>query len=124
MAKSGAGLDSIRKRLQAERSRIAQEVRQVDDRSVGNQLEETGELTAYDNHQADIATSTFARERDLTLEGNLMDLLEKIDAALERVDAGTYGDCAECGQPISKGRLEALPWAIYCVDCQARVEVT
>ncbi|HEY3281687.1 MAG TPA: TraR/DksA C4-type zinc finger protein [Armatimonadota bacterium] len=122
MSRHKRDLSAVRESLLAERQRLQEEVAGLDERSVGSQLEETGELTAYDNHPADVATSTFERERDLTLERNLVDVLQRIDVALERVEAGTYGACAECGKPIPAPRLEALPWANYCLDCQARVE--
>jgi DnaK suppressor protein len=48
--------------------------------------------------------------------------LQRIDAALSRLDAGAYGTCAECGAPIGKKRLEALPWALRCTDCAAAQE--
>jgi len=48
--------------------------------------------------------------------------LLKIDEALRKLDEGTYGQCEECGEPISDGRLKVLPFAIYCIDCQERLE--
>jgi DnaK suppressor protein len=48
--------------------------------------------------------------------------LKDIDDALRRLDDGTYGICEECGKPIDEARLEAMPWARYCVVDQARVE--
>ncbi len=122
MAKSTLDLAAVREQLLAERQRVLEDVQHEDVRSVGSQLEETGELTAYDNHPADMATSTFVRERDSTLEHNLIDLVDKIDQALKRMDDGTYGRCAGCTKTIPKSRLEALPWATYCLECQARFE--
>ena len=46
--------------------------------------------------------------------------LKLVDAALERMDGGDYGLCADCGEPISGKRLEAIPWAVRCVSCQER----
>lgn len=45
-------------------------------------------------------------------------VLREVEGALRRIDAGTYGVCQECDEPISRKRLEALPWAKYCVSCQ------
>ncbi|MDX6514567.1 MAG: DnaK suppressor protein, partial [Gaiellaceae bacterium] len=53
---------------------------------------------------------------DFTLEENAEQVLSAIDAALERIEAGTYGLCTRCGKPISIERLEALPWATLCID--------
>jgi DnaK suppressor protein len=50
------------------------------------------------------------------------ELLQRIDAALARVAAGTYGDCSECGSPIPSQRLRALPFAVRCLDCEASRE--
>src|SRR5438067_1558537 len=74
------------------------------------------------NHMADDATEVFARERDMALRSNAQDLLAQVDAALERMDVGRYGICARCGQNIAPDRLEALPYAIYCITCQSQVE--
>ena len=74
------------------------------------------------NHMADDATEVFARERDLALRSNAQDLLVQVEAAIGRMDEGRYGTCARCGQKIAPDRLEALPYAIYCITCQSQVE--
>jgi len=48
--------------------------------------------------------------------------LQKIDEALRKLNEGTYGLCEECGEPINEGRLKVMPFAIYCIDCQERLE--
>ena len=70
----------------------------------------------YDNHLADTATATYDRELDYTLEENSEHVLAEIDAALQRIEDGTYGICTNCGKPIADERLEALPWATLCID--------
>jgi RNA polymerase-binding protein DksA len=85
--------------------------------------EETDELsTANDTHMADMASATLDREIDYTLEENAEDILEEIEAALKRVDAGTFGTCTNCGRPIAEERLEARPWAALCIDCARKAE--
>jgi len=74
------------------------------------------------NHIADDATEVFERERDLALRSNSQDVLAQVDAAIERIDQGRYGICARCGKKIAPDRLEALPYAIYCITCQSIVE--
>jgi RNA polymerase-binding protein DksA len=65
-------------------------------------------------------TATFERERDLSLENNSRDLLDKVTKAISRIDQGTYGTCEKCGNPIEKVRLKALPYATLCIkDAQA-----
>ena len=66
---------------------------------------------------AETATVTLGREIDYTLGENSQAVLGEINAALARVDAGTYGTCTKCGNEISVGRLEAHPWASLCIDC-------
>ncbi|MGI6343623.1 MAG: TraR/DksA C4-type zinc finger protein [Bacillota bacterium] len=80
------------------------------------------ELSTYDNHTADIATETWERGKDLALRENQRLLLEEIDAALQRIEDGTYGWCVDCGQPIARERLEAVPHASRCVHCQEEIE--
>jgi RNA polymerase-binding transcription factor len=71
-------------------------------------------------HLMDNAALTLEQELDDTLEENSSNVLAEIDAALERIDAGTYGVCANCGQEIPPERLEALPYATLCIDCKRR----
>jgi RNA polymerase-binding protein DksA len=74
------------------------------------------------NHIADDATEVFQRERDLALRSNSQDVLAQVDAAIERINEGHYGICARCGEKIAPDRLEALPYAIYCITCQSQIE--
>jgi DnaK suppressor protein len=72
--------------------------------------------------QADAGAKTFQREYDLSLTQNARDLLVLSHNALARIDDGTYGVCASCGQPIGKARLQAFPRATLCVECKQREE--
>ena len=71
--------------------------------------------------QAAAASQVFAQQRDLALRDRNQQHLQLVDAALARLDAGTYGVCQNCGRPIAPERLEAIPWAAYCIDCQRTV---
>ena len=74
-----------------------------------------------DDEPADAGTATFEREKDLSIENNVRDLLHKIDRALKRMDDGTYGICDICGKPIEKARVKALPYVDLCIkDAQAQ----
>jgi DnaK suppressor protein len=75
-----------------------------------------GELNAYDNHPADLATETFERERDQAIDESFDVKLQEVNAALQRMEQGTYGVCDMCENQIPYERLEALPWTAYCVD--------
>ena len=83
----------------------------------GSIEDETDDETT-DNHLAETATATLDREIDYTLEENSENVLSSIDGALERIHAGTYGTCLNCGQAIAEDRLAAIPWATHCIDCK------
>jgi DnaK suppressor protein len=68
------------------------------------------------------SVTDFVQEMDFALMEMKAQTLSRIDEALQRIDQGTYGTCAECGQDISEARLKALPFAVLCVECQAREE--
>ena len=71
---------------------------------------------------ADAGTKAFEREHELALTENARNLLDQGERALGRIDAGTYGVCESCGQPIGKARLMAFPRAHLCVTCKQREE--
>lgn len=76
----------------------------------------TGDAAGDD--QADAGTKTFEREHEIAIVKNARELLEQTERALERLDAGTYGTCEGCGNPIGKLRLQARPRATLCLSCQ------
>ncbi len=75
----------------------------------------TGELSAYDNHPADLGSEMFERAKDIALLENAERHLTDINEALARIETGAYGTCRACGQPIPFERLQAMPTAAYCV---------
>jgi len=111
----------FRKRLIEERKRVQEAIDYLHEENPGSIQDETQDSTA-DNHPGDMATVTFDRELDYTLEENEGRLLQAIDAALTRMDDGSYGACVSCGQPIGAERLEALPWTTQCIDCKRKEE--
>ena len=82
----------------------------------------TGELSSLDQHQADLGSETFEREKDLSILEQVEAELADVEHALRRLDDGTYGICEACGRPIEDARLEALPAARFCVEDQAAAE--
>ena len=68
--------------------------------------------------QAAAASQVFEQQRDLALRDHNEQHLAAVEAALVRLDDGTYGACLRCGRPIAPERLDALPWAAHCIDCQ------
>ena len=71
---------------------------------------------------ADIGTDAFEQELTLDLMGNEKEVLEQIEAALKRIEDGSYGKCEECGRNIAKARLQAMPYAALCVSCASKAE--
>jgi RNA polymerase-binding protein DksA len=108
--------DRFRSLLLEERTRIVDELDFLHEENPGSIEDETGEETHYDQHPADAATATHDREVDYTIEESAEGVLHQIDAALGRLDAGTYGICRVCGREIGEDRLEAVPWTDLCID--------
>jgi len=114
--------ERFRQILLEERDRVSLTVETLREASSGASLEEESGEEAFDNHLADSATATLNREIDLTLEENSEHVLSGIDEALERIENGTFGACSRCGKQIAEDRLEALPYATRCIDCQRLAE--
>jgi DnaK suppressor protein len=74
------------------------------------------------NHMADEGSDVYERERLMTFEAESLARIEMIEDALARLDAGTYGTCQRCSRKIARGRLDALPFAAYCIDCQELID--
>ena len=108
--------------LLEERTRVQAALENLREETAGTLRDDAGEETAYDNHLADTATETYDRELDYTLEENSEHVLGEIEAALSRIEGGTFGVCTNCGEQIPEERLEALPWATLCIDCQRNLE--
>jgi DnaK suppressor protein len=98
-----------------------------------SQLEEQLDTTAravredgvgYSNHMADVGTEVFEQARDVSLARQLQRSLEDVEHALGKFGDGTYGICETCGRIIELARLEALPSARLCMQCQSRREGT
>jgi YteA family regulatory protein len=119
---SAIDTNHFRDLLLEERKRVASAIQNLHDDHPGSMSEETGEDAVYDNHLADTATDTYDRELDYSLEENSEHVLADIDAALGRIEDGTYGTCTNCGKQIPEERLEARPWATLCIDCQRERE--
>jgi len=81
-----------------------------------------GELTSFDQHPADSGTNLADADREEASLEVLLAQQERVREALARLDAGTYGQCVECGKQLPDERLEARPEAERCVDCQQRAE--
>lgn len=81
------------------------------------------DLSNLPYHMADLGSDNFELENTLGLVDSERRILEEIEDALIRIDDGTYGICEGNGEPIPKARLEAIPWARYCVKCASLAEM-
>src|SRR5206468_4490848 len=104
--------ESTRARLLAERARLVDEI--------GEAIQVPDQMTY--GSQAAAASQVFEQQRDLALRERATQHLEAVNGALGRLDDGTYGTCVRCGQAIPAERLEALPWAAHCIECQTIVD--
>ena len=102
--------DTARKRLLAEQERVSNLVRELRG-ELGSEGDDSSELADYDQHPADSATEPFEHEKDLGILEELENELAELQAALERIDNGTYGVDEVTGEPIDPARLEAFPAA-------------
>jgi RNA polymerase-binding protein DksA len=113
----------FREQLLTELARLEAELEEIERRTARvDESDRATELSAYDDHPADLASETFEREKDLAIGESVEHLLHKVISALEKIDRGTYGLCDACGRPIKKARLKALPFATLCLECQDRLE--
>ena len=103
--------DKVKRRLIAKRDELLNDL--AKNREVSD---ETVDESAQD--MADRATSAYTKEFAYSLSESDRKILLLIDEALGRLEAGTYGTCVNCGQPVQEKRLEAVPWARHCLDCQ------
>ena len=114
-------LDDLRQRLLTERAELQEQLTTIEETQFATSQSDISGEVSFDEENADAGTFTFERERDLSIENNVRDLLGKIDRALARMDEGVYGVCSRCGRPIEKPRLKALPYADLCIkDAQAQ----
>jgi RNA polymerase-binding protein DksA len=108
--------------LEQERARLARSADFLERENPGSIEDELGEIGSggTDNHLGDTAGATFDRELDQGLEEGVQQTIADIDAALRKIDEGSYGVCEVCGEPIGAQRLSAIPWARLCIDDQRK----
>lgn len=111
-------LELYKGRLLKEKETLAKELEEINEGNLQMLQSDMSGVTAHSEHPADSGTAKFERERDLTLENNIKDLLNKVDAALAKLDKDTYGVCDRCGGEIDPARLKAVPYANLCIGCK------
>jgi len=113
-------MQASRQRLEALRQEYAA---QIDDLTVGDEgvtASDPAHEGSVSDDQADDADALFEAERNMSLANNMREQLDLVETALVRIDAGTYGICIDCGKPIDPRRLQAIPYAQYCLEDQEK----
>ena len=120
---SSIDTDEYRKLLLAEQARLTGAVEFLEGENPGTMSDELGEIGSggTDNHLGDMASEMYDRELDEGLEEGAQHTLEEVQAALLRIEDGSYGVCEICGEPIGAERLSAIPWARLCIDDQRKL---
>ncbi|WP_198412483.1 TraR/DksA family transcriptional regulator [Nocardioides mangrovicus] len=112
-------LDEVRQHLHADIKRLVPELEEADE-DLHRLMIDSGDGAG--NDQADVGSSTFERDHEMTIANNARDMLLQSRHALERIEDGSYGVCEGCGEPIGKMRLLAFPRATLCMACKQREE--
>lgn len=105
------GYELFREKLQKQRQELLALYR--NDVRMGQESGDEGTEDIVDR-----ANNAYSRELNFSLSDSERQLLLQVDEALKRIDSETYGSCMSCGQEIAGPRLQAIPWARYCIDCQ------
>ncbi len=114
---------AFKKRLLEERARYEAQLNAIETRTARkDRLDAAVEEQDFDDAPGDAAMETLARGTEMALEENTRELIAAVDLALRKIEKGTYGTCDNCGKPIKKSRLERLPSATMCLECQSRLE--
>jgi len=114
----------LKQLLQDELGRLQKELADIQERSSrAMDVEIVSEVSGYDDHPADLASETFEREKDQAMVDALEATIGRVELAMEKLKLGTYGICDGCGNKITKKRLDAVPYATLCVECQSRTEL-
>jgi len=112
-------VSELRKMLEQERDRLMAELEAMEEHAP--EVEEQVGMDiggGYDEDLADVASSTFEREKSVALESSVQHTLTQVEEALQRIEDGTYGRCLRCGNPIDFARLKVLPYATLCIRCK------
>ena len=116
---TAAELTEVRGELQADRTRLRSELN-LAEHELHDLMRDAGDGAG--NDQADVGSTTFERDHEMSLANNARHMLTQTERALERIEDGTYGVCESCGEPIGKMRVMAFPRATLCLSCKQREE--
>lgn len=115
-------LQAYKERLLLIRARLRGDVTAMADAALRKSGMEGGESSSMPIHMAELGSDNFEQEFTLSLMATEEDTLARIDEALERIEEGVYGRCAECNNVIPKPRLNAIPYTPLCIKCAEQIE--
>ncbi len=113
-------LEKYREILIEERDRLQAELKRIEDKAAGRDRlhsEQAGQ--DFDEPGGDAAIETVERAQAMAVGASLREQFDEVNAALAKIENGTYGICDSCGKQITKKRLEVLPWATLCKECRS-----
>jgi DnaK suppressor protein len=113
-------LQRFRKRLEEEKTRLEEQIEDYERELEEARLTESSSDRSPDPGNAEASSMKLEYAKELSIEQNSIDLLSKVNRALERIEAGTYGICESCGKAIPVERLDVLPYSTVCVECASR----
>ena len=122
MALGKEQIKQFRQLLITERTKLADEIKNIAHDASTSPREASGDLSAYTVHMADMAADTYERELSMNIVSSEQEILYQIDDALKRLDDGSIGVCQQCNEPIAMSRLKAVPYASLCIECQRAKE--
>ena len=115
---TNTNLTSYREKLLALRASLLGDVNQMEDDS----LKDHAKTTSIPTDREELGSDNSEQELTLTLLGSDENILDQVEAAIQRIEGGGYGQCKECGEAIPKNRLDAIPYAADCVRCALQQE--
>jgi DnaK suppressor protein len=113
-------LERFRKRLQEDKERLEEQIEDYERDLEEARLTESSSDRSPDPGNAEASSMKLEYAKELSIEQNTLDLLNKATRALARIEAGTYGICESCGNPIPVERLDVLPYSTICVACASK----
>lgn len=118
-------INNFKEKLLNEKNKIQHTIDDLNENTSKLSLKEyTSELSVYDNHPADIATEIYMAGQDMNLRRNEVEILNKIENALQKIDNNVYGECEVCGKDIDLDRLDFIPYASTCTNCMSHEKIT
>jgi len=113
-------LERFRKRLEEDKDRLEEQIEDYERDLEEARLTESSSDRSPDPGNAEASSMKLEYAKELSVGQNTLDLLDKANRALARIDAGTYGICESCGNSIPVERLDVLPYSTVCVTCASR----